>query len=142
MTEPMIWLHEDALRITHPVMKAAPAGTRIMHIWDDAYLQSAGYSLKRLLFIYETLCELPLEIVRGDTVEVLSGSHIGDIYVPSTTNPKFQKIIDTVSREKQVTIVKEKPFVYITSHKDFSRFFQYWGKAEKTAFLTNGGVDV
>jgi hypothetical protein len=141
MAEPIIWLHEDALRISHPVFKAAPADARVIHIWDDAYLRGAGYSLKRLVFIYETLCAMPLDIMRGDMAAVLSDSNIGDIYMPSSANPTVKNIIETVSREKKVTVVAEEAFVTIFKPKDFTRFFQYWGKAEKSAFQHNGGAD-
>jgi hypothetical protein len=141
MAEPIIWLHEDALRITHPVFKAAPADARVIHIWDDAYLQAAGYSLKRLVFIYETLCALPLDIIRGDMAAVFSDSNIGDMYVPSSINPTVQKIIAAVSPEKKVTVVTEEAFVTIAKPRDFTRFFQYWGKAEKSAFQHNSGTD-
>jgi hypothetical protein len=61
--------------------------------------------------------------------------------VPSSINPTVQKIIETVSREKKVTVVADEAFVTISKPKDFTRFFQYWGKAEKTAFQHNGGAD-
>lgn len=141
MAEPIIWLHEDALRQSHPVFKAAPPNARAIHIWDDAYLQAAGYSLKRLVFIYETLCALPLDIIRGDMAAVLSDSSIGDIYVPLSSNPAVEKIIEAVSREKKLTVVEQEAFVTISKPKDFTRFFQYWGKAEKNAFQHNGGAD-
>lgn len=141
MTSSIIWLHEDALRITHPVFNAAPTGARVLHIWDDAYLCSAGYSLKRLVFLYETLCALPLEIVRGDMASVLSVTDINNVYLPSSINPVVQKVIEIVSQKKQVTVVAEEAFVTISKPKDFTRFFQYWGKAEKNAFLNNGGAD-
>ena len=141
MADSIIWLHEDALRITHPVFKTAPANARIIHIWDDTYLQTAGYSLKRLVFIYETLCALPVEIIRGDMAEVLGSDDFSDIYVPSSINPTVQKIVKTVSCKKKVTMVAEESFVRITKAKDFTRFFQYWGKAKKSAFLHNGGAD-
>jgi hypothetical protein len=141
MAEPIIWLHEDALRITHPVFTAAPQGTRVIHIWDDSYLRNASYSLKRLVFIYETLSALPLEILRGDTLEVLRECNASMLYVPATINPAFKTIIDAVSREIQVRLVADEPFVTLAKPKDYTRFFQYWGKAEKSAFLKNGGAD-
>jgi hypothetical protein len=141
MTEPIIWLHEDALRITHPVVKAAPATARVIHIWDDAYLKNAGYGLKRLVFIYETLRTLPIEIIRGDTRDVLQKSGAGAFYIPASNTPFIKKIVDELSSNNNVTIIADEPFVHIAKPRDFNRFFQYWGKAEKSAFLHNGGAD-
>jgi hypothetical protein len=141
MVEPIICLHEDALRSTHPVFKAAPANARVIHIWDDTYLRSASYSLKRLVFMYETLCALPLEILRGDTLEILRNCNASALYIPAAINPVFKSIIDAVSREIKVMVVADEPFVTIAKPSDFTRFFQYWGKAEKSAFLHNGGAN-
>ena len=55
MRNSLIWIHEDALRITHPVFKLAPNGTEALFVWDNPYFQKLDYSLKRLVFIYESL---------------------------------------------------------------------------------------
>ncbi len=138
MAESIVWLHEDALRITHPVIAAAPPGARLIHVWDDAYLQQVGYSFKRLLFLYETLCALPLEIVHGDTLQMLRSMGAANIYAPATPNPAFQAILQSLPH---ATVIADEPFVRIAKPRDFRRFFQYWGKAEKSAFLINGGAD-
>ena len=141
MVEAIIWLHEDALRSTHPVCAAAPKGARIIHIWDDAYLQAAHYSLKRLVFIYESLCELPLEIIHGNTLDILQQCHADAIYIPASANPFIQKVAGTLSQCKAVTVIADEPFVTIKHPNDFTRFFSYWKKVEKTVFLSHGGSD-
>lgn len=141
MSHPVIWLHEDALRASHPVFAAAPAGARVIHVWDDAYLQKADYSFKRLVFLYETLCELPLEILPGATLDILRACDASAIYTPASLNPAIQHIITNLSAEREVVIVADEPFVSIAKPTDATRFFRYWGKAEKTAFLHNGGAD-
>ena len=138
MADSIVWLHEDALRITHPAVKAAPNGTCVIYIWDDTYLQAAGYSLKRLVFLYETLCAMPLQIHQGDTVKTLKALDSANLYVPATLNPSLQEIIRVVSLEKNVRVIPEEPFVTLNDPKDFTRFFSYWKKAEKTAFVTDG----
>ena len=139
MSGAIVWLHEDALRITHPVITAAQKGSRIIHIWDDAYLQAAGYSLKRLVFLYETLCELPLEIIHGNTFDMLQQLDAVEIYIPASVNPFIQEIAGRLSKNRKVILVAEEPFVTLKNQQDFTRFFSYWKKAEKTAFLKNGG---
>ncbi len=48
-----------------------PSGDRAVYVFDDEQLAAAGWGLKRILFVYETLLELPVEIHRGPTVETL-----------------------------------------------------------------------
>lgn len=141
MDNPVIWLHEDALRITHPVFAVAPAHARVVHVWDDAALQAAEYTLKRLVFLYETLCQLPLEILHGDTVTVLRGLGTSLLYVPSTTNACIQNTIATLSGDTTIHVIPDEPFADIKKPKDVRRFFQYWKQAEASAFLCDAGMN-
>ncbi len=139
MNAPLIWLHEESLRVTHPVFNAAPAGTKAIFIWDGDALAQANYSLKRLVFIYETVCELPIDIVEGNTLEVVREFSPSVLYIPVTNNPLILSIIDTLKSAMPIQLVEDEPFVVMKKSTDFRRFFQYWNKAEKTAFQKNGG---
>jgi hypothetical protein len=141
MNAPLIWLHEEALRITHPVFRAAPVDTKAIYIWDDTFLRRANYSLKRLVFIYETLCELPIDIIQGDTMSVIYELKPSDLCVPAAHNPLLIERISRVASAFKVTHVVDDVFAYIKGTADTKRFFQYWNKAEKTAFHYNGGAD-
>lgn len=141
MSAPLVWLHEEALRLTHPVFKAAPAGIRTVYVWDDAYFKTAGYTLKRLIFIYETLCELPVDIIHADTRGTIAELAPSTLYLPATNNPLLVAVIDSFRAIAPLKIVADEPFAVIKKPTEFRRFFQYWNKAEKTAFLTDGGVD-
>lgn len=141
MNAPLIWLHEESLRIMHPACNAAPNGTRAIYVWDDDYFRQANYSLKRLVFIYETLCELPIEIIHGNTLEVLRGFGPSTLYVPETNNPLITDIITVLKSALPVQIVENEAFAVVKNPTDFRRFFHYWKKAEKSAFLKNGGLD-
>lgn len=139
MNGPLILLHEEALRMTHPVLSAAPTGTRVVFIWDDRHFKEVNYSLKRLVFIYETLCEMPIDILRGEPVSLIRELAASHLYVPSSNNPYICAMIQELKRVTQVEIVEDSPFVKIKNPTEFKRFFQYWKKAEKTAFQKNGG---
>lgn len=141
MNTPLIWLHEEALRITHPVFKAAPEGTKAVYVWDDNYFRQANYSLKRLIFIYETLCELPVDIIHGTTLDVVRELTPSTLYIPTTNNPLIVTIIDSLKAAFPAAAVEDEAFANIKKPSEFRRFFQYWNKVEKTAFLQNGGVD-
>jgi hypothetical protein len=141
MSEPLIWLHEEALRVTHPIFTAAPQGTRAVFIWDDQYLQKLDYSFKRLVFIYETLCELPVDILSGDTVAVIKELSPSGIFVPSSAKPHLITLIDQIKSVAPTQVITDDNFVPIPQTEDLRRFFKYWNLAQKTAFQTNGGTN-
>lgn len=137
----LILLHEDSLRMTHPVFDVAPEGARVIYIWDDSYIQRAGYSLKRLIFIYETLCGLEVDILRGDTLSILQDIHPSLVYIPQTNHPFLIEMIASIRKVLAVTLVADDPFVKFDKPMEAKRFFQYWSIAEKKAFLHDGGVN-
>lgn len=137
----LILLHEESLRMTHPVFHSAPEGTQVIYIWDDAYVKRTSYSLKRLIFIYETLCRLEVTILHGETASILKEMNPFLVYIPSTNNPLLLEMITSVREILPVEIVEDEPFVLFKKSREFKRFFQYWSQAEKTAFLHDGGVN-
>lgn len=139
-TDSVIWLHEDALRENHPVFLQAQTSTAI-HVWDDAYLQSQNYSLKRLVFLYETLCELPVEIHTADTLQQLQSLKQHHIYIPYSSNPYIKDIVQKLSNTKTIHWVHETPLARLKTDTPNRKFFQYWKKAEKTVFQHNAGSD-
>jgi len=141
MTKPLVWLHEEALRATHPVFNAAPDGTRAVFVWDDDYFRKLDYSLKRLIFIYETLCELPIEIIHGDTKSVIKEISPSGLYVPASNKPHVLALMNDLKSVADLKIIKDEDFVSIPTPADLKRFFKYWSMAETTAFLKNGGMD-
>lgn len=140
MSAPLIWLHPEALRRSHPVFRAAPTGTRAVFVWDDEDLRAADYSLKRLIFIYETLCELQVEVIRGETLAVISTLAPSTLYVPETHNPRLLALVQDLATRMPLETVPEEPFALLHKAGDVRRFFQYWKKAEKTAFQANAGL--
>ena len=139
MNQPLIWLHEEALRATHPVFRSAPAGSRSIFIWDDGYFQKLDYSFKRLVFIYESLCELPVDILQGDIISVIKEIAPTQLYVPASNKPHLLSVIDNLKSIANLQIIQDKGFVTIPTATDLRRFFKYWTAAEKTAFRKNGG---
>jgi hypothetical protein len=138
----LIWLHEDALNAEHPLFDLAAPGSTACFIWDEAYLRQMNYGFKRLVFIYETLIELPLIILRGPQFECLSrlaGQGSGRILVPATPNPELQRTIDCLRQEFDVEVVNDRPFVSLSPDPDLKRFFRYWKKARKAAMDPGGG---
>ncbi len=141
MAKNVIWLHDEALRLSHPVFSAAPSCTKALFIWDDTYLRESDFSLKRLVFICEALCELSCEVIQGKTLSVLQELGIHTLYVPYSNSPFVKNIILELSKIMQVLVVEDEPFVTLPESSDFKRFFQYWNRAQKTAFMQNGYLD-
>lgn len=139
----LVWLHEDALGADHPVFDGAGPGSVAVFVWDEAYLQQMDYGFKRLLFIYETLLELDVRIVRGDLVESLgrlAREQGGRIRVPETPNPRLQQVVERLRAEFEVDVIAEVPFVSMTREPDLRRFFRYWNKARAAAMKPGGGA--
>ncbi len=126
----VIWLHEDALSATHPVWRAAPDGSPCIHVWDNAYLQAQDYSLKRLVFLYETLLELPLEIIAADTLVFWRNHPAAHIWVPETPNPWVQAILASLCEIKQVTPVPATSLVQLPEPLRATRFHHYWKQVQ------------
>ena len=138
MNKQLIWLHEKALGHSHPILQNINPKTKIVHVWDEMYYRQRSYSLKRLVFIYENLCELPVEIIMGNTIEVLRSYEPDNIIVPHTADTVIQGLCDELSGHVNLEFIEEKKFAPMEKSYKFKRFFKYWKEAKKTAFLVNG----
>ncbi|MDX2165164.1 MAG: hypothetical protein SFW07_07095 [Gammaproteobacteria bacterium] len=139
MAREIIWIHDKALNSF--LVQAINDKAKAIFVWDDEYFKTRSYSLKRLVFIYETLCQMPVDVIKGQTIEIirsLSPSKITTLYVADT---KIKEIIQHLTKNFDVEVVRSHPFVKIPDGYEFRRFFKYWDKAKKTAFLRNGGED-
>lgn len=141
MNPPLIWIHDEALRATHPVFTAGPVGTKAIFVWDDSYLQQLGYSLKRLVFIYETLTKLPVEIIKGNTLYTIKELSPPCVYVPESNKPHINSIMAQIQSSIRVKIIPDEPFIITNEFGEFNRFFKYWKAAEKSALQKNGAAN-
>ena len=137
----LIWLHEDALRVDHPLFSQA-INAPACFIWDDAYMAEMGYGFKRRVFIYETLLELPVDIYVGPIAETLKnlaqkyGTSL--ILTGKTPNPLLKEQMNVLRADTEVTAIADSAFVQIDAKPELKRFFKYWNKAKKQAFLYDG----
>ena len=153
-TGPIIWMHEDALTYHHPVFQAAgEAGRnlRAVFVWDSAYFQLQGYSLKRLTFIYECLIDLQrqnsdagnginLDVFSGDMQSVLAKlmrvndrSEAAKLYLAGTPNPIFLDIANSLAQKYPVKIIPNRPFIDAPDDVDMTRFFRFWNRSRRSA---------
>lgn len=128
-----IWVHEDAMRLDHPVFNGAADAPRAF-VFDDALTRERQYSLKRLMFIVETLNEMEVPVYRGDTVECITAlakeAGAARIVVADTPDPHIQEMITQLRREFDVMVVQDVPFVPEVEG-EFHRFFKFWNKVKK-----------
>ena len=133
MSTRVFWIHEDAMSRNHPVFEEFIEGDVVCFVWDAQYLKDMGYSFQRLVFIYETLCEMGVEIVRGSTVDAVAErarlAEASVVHVPATLNPSLQAKIDALRRRVHVEEVTDTPFVDFDRPPKLRRFYGYWKKA-------------
>ena len=141
----LVWLHEEALRADHPVFAAVPAA-KALFCWDIDYMAAADIGLRRQIFIYESLLDLDVKIIRGAASKVLplvaQRVQATRLCVPDTPNPLIRQELSNVKAALTgitVELVSDRPFVQLATKPDLSRFFRYWNKARKQA-LRRGGM--
>ena len=145
----LVWLHEGALRLTHPVFSAGGPDAATVFIWDRDRLAASHVGIKRQLFIYETLAEMSesrsLDIHEGRAEEVLprlaAQAGAGRVLVPSSPDPALRAEIGAIRRAApglEIVEIEETPFVTLAKKTDLGRFFRYWNKARKSALRPQG----
>lgn len=141
----LIWLHEGALRRTHPVFAMAGKGATALFIWDRERFAAGHVGARRQLFIYETLMEMEVDIYEGDAaglVPRLVAAHGADrLLVPASPDPAIMRQLADIRRAMpDVTVepVEDTAFVSLAKEPDLARFFRYWNKVRKTALRPHG----
>jgi hypothetical protein len=140
----LYWMHDEALRLSHPASVQAGEDSHQFFIWDDDYLQLMDYGFHRLHFIYEAVCALNIPIYKGNTQEVIADlAHMHDcteLYCADTPNQALQHIMHNIAEDMQVIRIADDAFVELSKHPELKRFFRYWNKAEKLALLRDGKI--
>lgn len=135
MSNPILWIHGDCLRTTNPALLHYPQAPAVF-VWDDALLKDYRISLKRLVFIYESLLELPVTILRGSVPEQVCAfaeqHQASHIVTSASIAPRFAEHLKQMQKSYHVKVVAEEVFVDIPSHTDIRRFSRYWQAAAKS----------
>tara|TARA_B100000579_G_C22544954_1_gene717078 strand:+ start:136 stop:558 length:423 start_codon:yes stop_codon:yes gene_type:complete len=138
MANLIVLLHEKSLRIPNTIVDRIKKDTKVVFVWDDEYYKNRGYSLKRLVFIYETISKLPVQILRGDTLQILTSCNPKKVLIPFTADTGLTRLSQSLSRSFNVEIIKDDLFCEEDLSFKTKRFFKYWKKAEKTVFFRDG----
>ena len=137
MQNQIIWLHGDCLSPEGPAFQAHPEASAIW-VWDDQLIDEWQLSLKRMVFIYECLLELPVVIRRGDVAaEVIAfarESGANQVVTAESPSPLFQDVCQKIRRSISVEVLPPESFVRYDGYIDLKRFSRYWRVAEKYVF--------
>lgn len=134
MSNPIVWVHGDCLSPTNPALKTYPDAPALF-VFDDALLASYPISLKRLVFMYECLLDMPVTIRRGDVTTELSrfAREHGATKIATTDSVSagFGRIADRLETDFHLEIFRIRPFFDYDGHLDLKRFSRYWRVAQK-----------
>jgi len=138
----IIWVHEDAITMDHPVFQSAGADARPVFIWDTKEHDRRAYSLKRRVFIYECAHDLDIPIYAGNPLEILSALSDGQpIYAAGSPDPYIQQALSDLQQDHTVILVEAPRLAQIPADTDTGRFFRFWNRAKKSA-LTHSSETV
>lgn len=137
----LIWVHEDAITLDHPVTQAAGADAQAIFIWDTDEHDRREYSAKRRVFIYECAHDLNIPIYAGDPYEILKAlADGGSVYTVSTPDPYINSIISNLRDDLEVITIDAPELAQIPANTDTGRFFRFWNRARKTALTHSTDV--
>jgi hypothetical protein len=139
MKKPIVWVHGDCLSPKNPALLEYPNAPAIW-VWDDALLEEWKISLKRIVFIYECLLELPVTIRRGDVAaEVIAFAKeqgADGIVAAESPSPRFNTICNAIedALSIEIEVWTPEPFVDYEGYIDLKRFSRYWRVAQQYVF--------
>jgi deoxyribodipyrimidine photo-lyase len=144
---PVLWIHAEALGAANAALRAHPHRPAVF-VFDPVAAEQEPWGLKRLVFIYECLLELPVTIRAGDPVAELLAfmARCGADGVVTTraVDPRLQAITAQLAARLPLTVLDPEPLVppdpdpaglglasaTPASEPDLRRFSRYWRWAE------------
>ncbi len=126
----LFWMHGDGLRQA----SSAPA----LFVFDLSVLRRYRITLKRLVFLYECLLELEVDIERGDVLaclrQRLRRDGLSQVATTDSPAPGFIKICRQLEAEANLNILTEPLFLEEPAGgMDLARFSRYWQKVKASA---------
>ncbi|MEM7681775.1 MAG: hypothetical protein AAF288_07450 [Planctomycetota bacterium] len=138
----LTWLHHEDLNPQSPAWAAARQAhgldTPAVVIFDRPRIERRGYTLKRVVFLYECAIETGAELYDGDPLDLLqkllAQHHAEALYATRTADPRITAQGDRLG----VAWVDPPAFVTLPGPADLKRFSRYWRKAERLAGRPTG----
>jgi deoxyribodipyrimidine photo-lyase len=134
---PLVWLTLDSAATTSPAAAAHPAAPTVFVI-DAAWLAAERPALKRLVFLWECLADVPgVEIHVGDPQEMLPAraAALGcdGVAVAETPCPRVRTAAAGIAARLPVAVHDWPPFCDRSRVSDLGRFSRYWQKVSRSA---------
>ncbi|MEN9216427.1 MAG: hypothetical protein Q6K90_03770 [Gloeomargarita sp. HHBFW_bins_162] len=130
----VIWVHGDSLSPTNPAFTTYPHAPAVW-VWDEELLEQWQISRKRIVFIYECLLELPVEIRRGNVAQEITQfmqeHNAQKLVTTHSPSPRFRCICEELSPQFTLEILPMPPLIPPQKYLDLKRFSRYWKVAEK-----------
>jgi hypothetical protein len=147
MSKVMVWVHGDSLRPGSAALAKHPEARRVF-VFDDRVIEGYRLSLKRIVFIYESLLEIEgIEIRRGDVAaelaEAARESGVTRIVTTESVAPGFARISERLRRDYrlELEVLTEEPFAGIgkaeSERMDLKRFSRFWQPIKSRALNLN-----
>ena len=138
---PILWIHEEALGASNPVLQAWPESPAVF-VFDTRWIHAARISRKRIGFLYENALDLPLTLRKGDVAaEVLTFArrHQADgVISSSVVDPRLERIGAAINAELPLELMDPEPFVDLSRPPRLARFSRYWRDAEPVVWQGYG----
>jgi len=136
----ILWIHADNLNPDNILFQEYP-NTPAIFVWDDELLRDWQISLKRMVFMYESLLELPVTIRRGKVAReliIFAQEHKAtQIITLESPSPRQREIAEAIKLQSRLSIKVEiqpdMPFVDTNKRLDLKRFSRYWRNIQSDA---------
>lgn len=129
----VIWIHDEAISPETPARLTYPDAPAVF-VFDEAWMAKEQLSLKRIVFMYECLLDVPVEIRRGDVVDevrAFAARHgAEEIVAPESPHPRLRRQGEALG----VRWIEGETFVRLARRPDLKRFSRYWRVAKKSVF--------
>ena len=137
----IVWIHGDCLSPKNPALEANE-GAPAVFVFDDALLTQWRIGLKRVVFLYESLLEMPVSIRRGDVAKEVVAFALEHgatrIVTSESVSPRFVTTCEAIGKNmpsgSRLEVVKVEPFVEVEGRLDLKRFWRYWQVVKHKAF--------
>ena len=134
---PLVWLTLDSASAIGPAAASHPAAPRIFVV-DAAWLSAERPALKRLVFLWECLADVPaVEIHIGDPAAILQAraQALGcdGIAVADTPCPRVRAAAAAIARTLPIAVHEWPAFCDRSRVTDLGRFSRFWQKVSRSA---------
>ena len=134
---PLVWLTLDSAAAASPGAAAFPEAPRLFVV-DDGWLMAERPAIKRLLFLFECLADVPgVEVLAGDPADLVPRwaalQGCDGVVMAETACPRIRRAAQAMRARLPVASLPWPTFCDRSRVADLGRFSRYWQKAGGSA---------